>query len=101
MEASANKAASGKPAVDAIFTGLVIAALSFISATAQGMVTAPSATIAILATGGIVLGLALTIMGIASVWIARFRRPARTGNYVALSALVLAFLADKALAVLA
>lgn len=97
MDGTPDNARTGKPSFGAIITGFLVAALCFIAATAQGMVTAPSATAGIAATAGIFVGLALMLAGIASIWLPRLRAPARIGNYIVLGAVFLAFLADKIL----
>lgn len=87
-----------KPAIGAIVSGLFVAALGLLAATAQGMAAAPSAAAGTVLTIGIVLGLALALAGIASIWLPRLRKPARIGNTVVLVALVVAYLADRFLA---
>jgi Ca2+/Na+ antiporter len=88
---------TSKPAVGAILTGVLIAILGYVAAIAQGMVTAPSHAAANVAVLVMILGFALALCGLASVWLPRFRRPARITNYVALVLLTLAFFADKAM----
>lgn len=97
MDGAPDEARTAKPTFGAILTGLLVAALCFVAATAQGMATAPSATAGIAATAGIFVGLALMLAGIGSIWLPRLRAPARIGNYIVLGALFLAFLADKVL----
>ena len=97
MDVTPGDAQTAEPSFGAIITGLLVAALCFVAATAQGMVTAPSATAGIVATAGIFVGLALMLAGIASIWLPRLRTPARTGNYFVLGALFLAFLAERIL----
>lgn len=96
-----NNTPSPKPAISAIVTGGLIALVGYVAAAAQGMATAPSDLTAIVAMAVTLLGFALALMGIASIWLPRLRRPARAGNYVALSVLVFAFLANQFSAVLA
>jgi len=88
---------TSKPAVGSILTGVLIAVLGYVAATAQGMATAPSHAAANVAVLVIILGFALALCGLASVWLPRFRRPTRITNYVALALLTLAFFADKAM----
>lgn len=83
-----------KPAIGAIITGGLIALLGFAAATAQGMATVPSKVSAIVAMAGIIFGCALAVVGLASRWSPRLRRPARTCNYVMLILLVVAFLVN-------
>jgi hypothetical protein len=88
---------ASKPAVGAILTGALMALVGYFAAIAQAMNTAPSHALANAAVVVMILGCALALCGIASIWVPRLRRPARAGNYVALALLALAIIADKVL----
>lgn len=87
-----------KPALGAIVTGVLVAILGFIAATAQGMATAPSHFAANVALGLMLAGCLLALCGLGSIWLPRLRKPARMANLVTLALIALAFVADKAMA---
>ena len=86
---------AAKPAIGSIFAGVFVAFLGYAAAFAQAMTAAPSHAAANVALGVMVLGVALAICGLLSIWLPRLRRPTRIGGYVALALLVLAFFVDK------
>lgn len=91
----------GKPAVGAIVTGILVAIIGFLAATAQGMATAPSHTMANVALLLMLAGCVLALCGLASIWLPRLRRPTRIGNTVMLALIALAFVIDRAIAAFA
>lgn len=101
MVTTTNTPSSAKPPIGAIIVGVLIAVLGFAAATAQGMATAPSSVAAIIAMAAIVLGCALALMAIVSIWLRGLRDLARTSGIVLLVLLVVAFVIDRALIVAA
>jgi hypothetical protein len=79
----------------AIAMGALLALLGFAAGTAQGMSAAPSQAGPIVALAIIVVGVGLALLGLASIWMPRFRLAAGRGTMIAALLLVAAFVIDR------
>ncbi len=81
--------------IGAIAMGALLALLGFVAGTAQGMSAAPSRAGPIVALAIIVAGIGLALLGLASIWMPRFRLAAGRGTMIAALLLVAAFVIDR------
>lgn len=89
------RAARPRVALAPLATGLALAGLGYIVALAQGMSSAPSGWAGVIGTGMFLLGCALAVCGLASIWVPGLRSTTRLATRLVLIGIVAAIVIER------